>query len=1049
MMLKQITTIASFLIISYCLALQAFAQENPQKGSIAISGVVVNASTNEPIEGATVATAANNSTFTNKEGEFSLKVTGTMLPVTITADGYAQQIIPLKGRTKLKVKLYEEGYKSFQNNVNLDYTTKPFQYTTRAVEGASFVNDNYKTPGTSAEYLFKNSFAGLQVQSRSGMLGNGSDLTIRGINSLNGTNRPLIVVDGMISQFNSRGKELISGAAHNTLAGISIDDIENVTVIKDGTAIYGAQGANGVIYIQTIKATETATKIQVSSYGGIRYAPEKLPVLKSYNYRSYLSEMLQSEGLSEDSIKTIPYMIDDPTYQDYNRYHNETDWQDQIFQDGIVQNYNLKIKGGDNIALYGLSLGFQQNKGIVKNTDYQRYSIRFNSDIKVSQKVKVDANISWSSGIRNLNDDGIAPVTNPFHVALRKAPFLYFKKIGPNGEISPRYEDADILGISNPVALIDRVMALERDNTTVASLKLSYLQSKHITLSNRIGINYFKTRFNTFIPHTGVSSYVSDLGIIENTMQNKVESKYAIFNDTRINYLHKIGENQTISAIAGARIMVNQAQEDWAVAHNSPNDQLRSIGQGVNLYNDIGGYLGNWNSITYYANVDYDYLKKYFLTLGLSLDGSSRYGNQADGLTMFNHKFAFFPSLTAAWLISSENFMQDIDAISLAKVRLGYSVAGNDDIGNYAAQKYYITQNLRGAMGLVSGNLYNPALQWETTSKVNLGFDLGLFNDRISLSADYFQNQTTNLLTVIQPLYVAGYSNYLDNVGSLKTDGFDLHLNTRIIDKAVKWDFGVNLMHYSTVVNDYFNNQEIFDVLDGQVIVQKGQPLGQFYGYKTKGVFASDEEAQAANLSAEMPNSDLVPFKGGDVIFEDVNGDHKINEKDRQVIGNPAPKLTGSFSTSVSWNGLTLDATLAFSYGNDIYNYLRRDLESMSTLENQSEVVLNRWQVQGQQTNIPKAVYGDPLGNSRFSDRWIEDGSYLRLQNVSLNYRLPLKKLKQTFDVFVVGQNLVTLTKYLGLDPEFSLGDSPLLRGIDVGMTPQPKAVYAGIKIGI
>ena len=1049
MMLKQITTIASFLIISYCFALQAFAQTNPQKGSIAISGVVVDASSGEPIEGAAVAAAANNSTFANKDGEFQLKVTNPQVSITATADGYAQHITPLKGRTKVTIKLYEEGYKSFQNNVDLDYTTKPLLYTTRSVEGASFEDTNYKTPGASAEKLFKNSFAGLKVQARSGMLANGSELTIRGINSLNGTNRPLIIVDGMISEFNSRGKELISGAAQNTFAGINIDDIEKVTVIKDGTSIYGAQGANGVIYIQTIKATETVTKIQVSSYGGIHYAPDKLPVLNSYNYRSYLADMLQSKGLSEDSISTLPYMIDDKNYQDYNRYHNETGWQDQVFQDGIVQNYNLKIKGGDNIALYGLSLGFQQDKGIVKNTDYQRYSIRFNSDIKVSQKVKVDANISWSSGIRNLNNDGIAPVTNPFHVALRKAPFLYYKKIGPTGDISPRYEDADALGISNPVALIDKVMALQRDNSSIASLKLSYLASKQFKLTNRVGVSYFKTRYNTFIPHTGVASYTSDLGIIENTMQNKVESKYSIFNDTRLNYQHKIGTTQTISAVAGARIILNKAQEDWAIAHNSPNDQLRSIGQGVNLFNEIGGYLGNWNSITYYANVDYDYLKKYFLTVGLSLDGSSRYGAEANGLTLFNHKFGFFPSISAAWLISSEDFMQNISAISLAKIRVGYSVAGNDDIGNYTAQKYYTTQNLRGAMGLVSGNLYNPALQWETTSKTNLGIDVGLFDDRVSLSADYFQNQTTNLLTVIQPLYVAGYPNYLDNVGSLKTDGVDFHLNTRIINKGVKWDMGINLMHYNTVVNDYFNNQEIFDVLDGQVIVQKGQPLGQFYGYKTKGVFASDEEAQAANLSAEMPNSDLIPFKGGDVIFEDVNNDHVINAKDRQVIGNPAPKLYGSFSTSVSWNGLTMDATMAFSYGNDIYNYLRRDLESMTSLENQSQVILNRWQVQGQQTNIPKAVYGDPLGNSRFSDRWIEDGSYLRLENVSLTYRIPLKKLKQTFDVFVAGQNLVTFTKYLGLDPEFSLGDSPLLRGIDVGMTPQPKAVYAGIKIGI
>lgn len=1038
------------LILLLAIPVTGFAQETAATGSGTISGTVMDAAFNQPVYGANVSAEDSISTFTDQNGKFEIPVSDPNSHITISADGYARQIVPLKGRNEITVHLNEEGFTSFHSDVNLDYTTKPHLYTTQAVEQARFEDEAYKTPGTSAEYLFSNAFAGLSVTNRSGMPANGSLMSIWGMNSLNASNAPLIIVDGMISEFNSKGKQLISGAAYNSLAGISIDDIEAVTVLKDGTSIYGSQGGNGVILIETLRAREAVTKIQFSTYRGIRYAPQQIPVMDAANYRIYLSEILQSRGLSSDSIQSLPYMIDDPEYRDYNTYHNEINWQDHIYQDGTVENYNLKIKGGDNIALYGLSLGYMGNQGIVRNTSFERYSIRFNSEINLSQKAQILANISWVSGLRNLKDDGVAPVTNPAHLAMTKAPFLYFRGINQAGDISPRYEDADILGVSNPVALIDNMTAVQRNNATNASVKVNYTLTDKLTLSNRLGINYFKSRFNTFVPHVGVADYVSDLGVIENTMENKVESKFVIFNDLRAAYELYLDANQSVFAVAGMRTMVNQTEEDWAEAHNSPNDELRSIGRGVRLFNEFGGYIGNWNTQTYYAQVDYDFNKKYFATAGLSLDGSSRFGDKANGIPLIFNRFAIFPSLTTAWLISSETFMQNVEAINLARLRLGITMAGNGDIGNFASSKYYVAQNLMGAYGLVSGNLYNPDLQWESNDLLNMGLDLGLFNDRISVAANLFRKQTRNLLTVVHADYYVGYDTYLTNFGNISTSGFDLNLNTRIINRRIKWDAGIKLQKYSTTVNEYFGDQEIMDVYGGQVLIREGEPLGQFYGYKALGVFASDQDAADANLKAEMPNSDLVPFQAGDVIFDDVDDNNIINELDRQVIGNPDPDIAGNVFTRLGFGGLSIDATISFSYGNDVYNHLRRQLESLSTWDNQTQVALNRWQVQDQATEIPRAAYGDPMGNARFSDRWIEDGSYIRLYDVTVSYRLPLHNLiNQTFDIFVTGQNLVTLTNYLGMDPEFSLGGSPLVRGIDVGMTPQPKAVFAGIRIGL
>ncbi|MDA3854172.1 MAG: TonB-dependent receptor [Bacteroidales bacterium] len=477
---------------------------------------------------------------------------------------------------------------------------------------------------------------------------------------------------------------------------------------------------------------------------------------------------------------------------------------------------------------------------------------------------------------------------------------------------------------------------------------------------------------------------------------------------------------------------------------------MRSIGNGVNSLDEIGGYIGNWNLITYYANLDYDYRKKYFVTLGASLDGSSQYGSKGDGIKMNDNIFGFFPSATAAWLLSSESFMQDADFVSIAKLRLGASATGNNDIGYYSAQRYYSTQNLMGAYGLVSDNIYNPSLQWEDNLKINVGLDLGLFNDRVSLGFDAYRNYTSNMLTYIKPVYQTGYSSYLDNVGGLETNGIDFTANARIVNKDLKWDIGVNLNKYKTTVSEYAIGNEVFDVFDAQVLVSKGQELGLFYGYKTKGILSSDAAAQAAHLTAEMANSDLIPFTAGDVYFNDIDGNNIINEEDKQVIGNPTPDIAGNIFTNVSYKGLSLDLAFSFSYGNDVYNHLRRNMESMTNYNNQSTATLNRWRVQGQETNIPKANYGDLMGNSRFSDRWIEDGSYIRLREVTLSYKIPLPKhWSQSIMVFATGQNLLTFSNYLGMDPEFSAGASPLYRGIDIGLSPQSKAIFGGIKIGL
>jgi hypothetical protein len=437
----------------------------------------------------------------------------------------------------------------------------------------------------------------------------------------------------------------------------------------------------------------------------------------------------------------------------------------------------------------------------------------------------------------------------------------------------------------------------------------------------------------------------------------------------------------------------------------------------------------------------------------MAMDASSRFGNNVHGaLNIGGNSVALLPSVGASWLISSEKFMSGIKAINILKLRASYSKTGNDDIGNYTAKQSYVSQNLLGVQGLVRGNIANPALQWESNSKANAGLDVSLFNERLNFSVDVFENKTTNMLTYEPVPPASGFDYAITNGGSMKTTGIDFTISGRLVNtRSVKWDMGFTISAYKNTITQLPGNTAITSFGGATIRTQVGSPANIFYGYKTNGVYTTDAEAAAANLYKKLPDGSIVRFKGGDVRFINTNGDSLIDETDRQPIGDPNPAFTGAFSNKITWKGLSLEAIFTFSQGNKVYNGVRAALESESGVNNQLQSVINRWRAPGQVTNTPKATWGDPIGNSSFSDRWIEDGSFIRLKMVSLSYNLPLKadnKIKY-ITVYVTGNNLLTFSKYLGYDPEFYAAESTLARGVDVGLEPQFKSFVAGVRIGL
>jgi TonB-linked SusC/RagA family outer membrane protein len=1026
-----------------------WAQESPS-GAVKVRGVVYDAATKLPIEVAEVTCPGFSSTFTDLEGAFEIDVRSLKDLISFSSVGYQTKDVILSGRDSVSVYLYESTYKTIQEEANFgDYSTK-MAYTSRAISTANQIGDKENSGFVSPEYAMESSLAGLDIKTRNGVAGAGADFFLRGYSSLFANNHPLVIVDGMIYDINSYGATLMPGYKSNQLAGIDVNDIENVTVIKDATGIYGAKAANGVMIINTTRAKKQATSIDFNMYGGYNQEPEGYPVLGATDYKLYLNEMLLSQGLSGTQIANLPYMVNDPSQSGYYRFNNNTDWQKEVFTDSYTSNFNLKIQGGDDVALYALTVGYLGQGGVVEDAKYSRLNIRFNSDIKFSQKFTMNSNISFVNHDRQIGATGYEGYDDMLYQARIKAPFLSPYVITDNNITTPVFEPYDNLNVANPVAVMAQDDLHDLNYRFFGSFNFNYKATPNLTFSNLVGLSFDKDREIVFIPGEGSVPDSLELGVVYRKSKNRVLRHTALNNDFRARYNRKFGYKHTLNGVAGVRLNLNANEEDWGADYNSANDQIRTMGDGDYLLRQKGGYIGEWNSMTYYASADYDFEKKYFLNASISLDGCSRFGAEAEGLKLNGAVFGVFPAVSGAWLVTSEEFMKNIRAIDHLKVRASYGLTGNDDIGNYSAKKYYVSQNLLGYQGVVQGNFWNPALKWETNTKLDLGLDVALFRERVTASVDVYSNKTTDMLDFVEVSAYSGFDGYLTNSGGFTTNGIDLTVNTRIINKPFKWNMGFIFSKFETKVDEISGNPRESDLLGATILTKVGEPLTQFYGYKTLGVYSTQAQADADGHVALLENTSTLPFGAGDVIFEDVNGDNIISEADRQVIGNPTPDFTGEVFTQLKYKRLSLDASLAFSVGGDIYNYARAQMESMSSTINQTQAVVNRWKYEGQVTEMPKLSYGDPLGNARFSDRWIEDGTYAKLRNVTLSYQLPVKLgFLKNAEVYASGINLLTITNYKGLDPEFSLSGNTLAQGIDLGMVPQYKTFLMGIKIGL
>jgi len=1048
--------ITRYLWITGCLLIQTLIGLNGQD-TLHLHGIV-KSSGGDPVQNVSISIDGSTMppVITDVSGEFTLTVPSGKAWLLISPTGdYKQRRIYLNNRKEITIFLSNQEMVSGDDPLIILSLMRIRRDLVTSHTELNSDNFPHSSAVTIDQYM-QGRVPGMEVINRSGDIGSGAVTKLRGIRSIYATNQPLYIIDGIPLSSPGLFESNLSGFEYNPLLSVNPFDISSINIIKDPVygAAYGSKGSNGIIFIETLDPSVTQTSIEVNARAGYSLSPDNLiPQMNASQHKTLMNEILFSSGMWEEDIReNYPSLFleeDDDRYIDY--LHN-TDWQRLIFQNSSFYGMNLKVKGGDEIARYGLSFGYMSGDGIIQNTGFNGYNLRFVSLLNIFTWLKMNAGVSLNYNSASLKESALGAETSPILASLAKSPLLNPYQYDIEGKEISELSEVDDIGISNPLAVIENYTASNTNYNFIATLGIEGTINRYMRVISKFSLNYDVLKELQFLPNKGMERYYNQEAFnVSKASNNDLNSLY---NNTSLLFSRVLGTDHSISSNTGVNILSNKYQFDWGLTKNAhENDEYRALQDGQNNLREIGGNNRNWNWVSFYENVSYSFRDKYLLSASLSLDGSSRLGDEAVSTIMIGGQpFGLFYSAGLAWRLSNEPFLRNLPWIENLKLRIAAGKTGNDDIGEISAKEYYEVVKFRQTTGLFPALLTNHELTYETVGQINGGIDVSLLGNRFMVTADYFTSKTDNMIIFTPIDAYFGYDFIIENGGQILNHGVELSTFMRIIDHpSFHWDIQANFTKMSNEVAEVKGNKLIYDVPGGQKIIQEGFPANSFYGYVYQGVFSSSEQASGANLK----NYKGIPYGAGDAMYEDLSGpygtpDGFINEYDKTVIGSPEPDHFGGLTNVWSFKRWTLSTTLYYTFGNEIFNYLRYKNEEMSGLSNQSIHVLNRWQYEGMETDVPRASWNDPMGNADFSTRWIEDGSYFRVKNISLYYRVPDQFLLfKSAEFYISVSNIFTQKSYLGYDPEFAYSSSPLFLGIDYGLTPQPRQFIAGIKIGL
>lgn len=1040
------------MALGLVIALNLAAQD-----SLVVSGVVKNSSgdvipnVSVSIEGSTKLPVV-----TDAEGRFEITPESRdawliISPVT----GYKRRRMNLNRREELTIILTPDDLKSGDDPLLLFAAQVPRRNMVPAHSEID-VTDMYQSSSLSVDQFMQARTPGMYVVNRSGMPGSGAVTSLRGVNSINSTNMPLYIVDGIPQISHGLFASNLAGYAYNGLMGINSFDISRATVYKDAAveSVFGSKGSNGIIFLETLDPSATQTSIELNFRTGYSLAPtNQIPQMNAGQHNTLMNEVLFSTGTFEEDLRefypTLFMEEDDPRYIDYQ--HN-TNWQDYIFNNAFFYNMNIKVKGGDEIARYGLSFGYLDSDGIIESTGFQGYNLRFVSRLNIFTWLKMDAGVSLNYNSSNLKESAVVKETSPIMTALAKSPLLNPFQYDLEGRELDILSNVDEIGVSNPLATIENYEAFNNNYSFTSMLGLEGTISRDFAVVSQFSFTYDVLKEQIFQPNLGMELYYNKEAFnVSKATNNDLTSLY---NNTYLKYIKSFGNNHQLTSRTGMYLMNNRYQNDWGLTKNAhENDQYRDLQDGINNLREIGGDNRLWNWVSFYENLTYAYRDKYFINAAINVDGSSLIGDDAaNTIRMGNIPFGLFYAGGLAWRLSGEPFLRDLAWLEDFRIRFTYGKSGNDDIGVASATNYYEAAKFRETVGLFPALLYNDQLTYETVTMMNGGLNLSLFGNRFTVDFDYFVSETNDMMIFSPVESYLGYDYLIENGGSMQNKGWEVGTYLRLINtNSFKWDLQLTFSTVENEVTSIKGDQLIYAVPGAEKVNKTGYPANSFYGYIYEGVYSTETEAREAGLL----NNRGIPYGAGDARYADLSGpegtpDGRIDEFDKTIIGNPLPDYYGGVINSFSFKGFTLSAFLQVSSGQEVFNYVRYQNEKMTGLENQSQRVLNRWQYEGQQTDVPRALWDDPMGNTDFSTRWMEDGSFMRIKFIKLSYTMPSQLLMfKSAEFYASVNNIFTFTNYLGYDPEFAFSYSQMYQGIDYGLTPIPRQFIIGVTLGL
>lgn len=986
-----------------------------------VTGVITDAS-GEPIIGANVIEKGNpsNGVITDFDGRFSLAVHPESKVLVISYIGYITQEVALRDVSNYTIVL-EEDTQALNEVVVIGYGTVKKSDLTGAV-GSIQIDKVQGVSIKSVDQMLQGRTSGLYMVQNSGMPGASSSVRIRGGNSISGGNEPLYIIDG-VPVYPSGGS---SHTELNPLNTIPTNDIESIEVLKDAssTAIYGSRGANGVIIVTTKRGQSGKTNVSFESYWGVENIAKDFNLLDAATFEKLSNESLVNSGGKPAYDESSP----SPT----------TDWQELTKnKNALLQNYQLTVSGGNEKSTFLTSFNIYDQKGTIRATDMKKFAFRANLEHKISATMRMGVNLTLTKVDNNRVGNSVlgSRLTTPPNLPVKQNDGSYTYS-----------DDAGVTTFDNPVGVINDKVDKTSRFRTLDNAFIEWNILKGLTLKSSVGIDLNYSKSDYYNPRSIYSGSLKDGEAIKQAYNTLIW-----INENILTYTNS-WDKHSFTGMLGYTQQASDYDKLSAGSYGFQNDilEMNNLGAGT-TYSTPGSTLEKWALNSYLGRINYSYNSKYLLTASFRADGSSRFGS--------NNRWGYFPSVALAWRASEESFIKEWEFISNLKPRISYGVTGNQDgIGVYPSYALLGTTGFpvggSKETGYYPSQVANAKLKWETTTQYDAGLDIGFLNNRLNFVIDAYYKKTSDLLLRVTVPATSGFTTGLKNIGEVENKGIEMAINATPVTGEFTWNTNFNIT---------FNRNKVLDLGDvsfiyptaGQEnngihlgrIIKVGEPLGTFYGYAFDGIFGTTDDI----VSSAQPNA-----KPGDIRFKDISGpdgvpDGMINDLDRTIIGCAQPKFFGGFVNDFSYKNFDLNVNMIFTYGNDIYNGTRVTMEDMQGATNMFASTINRWTPENQNTNLPRMLRSKTV--MRVSDQYVEKGSYLRIQNITLGYAVPKQVLKYTkhvsgLRVYASLQNFFTITNYSGNNPEVSkYGQDNLGAGYDSFTYPMSKTVLFGLNV--